>query len=97
MPERCVELVAVEQLPAPAVRGETPGGHQFADGARGDARVGDGFLHRHPWGGCLGCDPVRQPRGDASRDLVGQQVEVDFEPQRWSRGCADVRNVGTQE
>jgi hypothetical protein len=46
--ERCVKLVAVEQLPAAAVRGETAGGHQLPEGARGDARVGDGFFHRHP-------------------------------------------------
>jgi hypothetical protein len=48
-------------------------------GARWDARVGDGFFRRHPGGGCLGRDPIGQPRGDASRDLVGQLVEVDLE------------------
>ena len=97
MAERAVELVPVEELPAAAVRGETPGGHQLAEGATGDARVGDGFLHRHPGGGRLGRDPVGQSGGDASRYLVGQQVEVDLEPQRWPRSRADVRKVGTEQ
>jgi hypothetical protein len=35
-------------------------------------------------------------RGDASRYLVDQQVEVDLEPQRWPRSRADVRKVGTK-
>ena len=95
MTEGAVELITVEELPAAAVRGEAPGGHQLAEGARGDARVGDGFLHRHPGGGRLGRDPVGQSRGDASRYHVGQQVEVNLEPQRWPRRRADVRKVGT--
>ena len=97
MAERAVELVPVEELPAAAVRGKTPGGHQLAEGATGDARVCDGFLHRHPGGGRLGRDPVGQSGGDASRYLVGQQVEVDLEPQRWPRSRADVRKVGTEQ
>jgi hypothetical protein len=36
MSERRVELLAVKELPAAAVRGDSPGGHQLADGARED-------------------------------------------------------------
>ncbi len=42
-------------------------------------------------------DPVGQSGGDASRYLVGQQVEVDLEPQRWPRSRTDVRKVGTDQ
>lgn len=89
-------LVAMKQLPAAAVRGDSPSGHQLAEGARGNARVGDGLVHGHPGGGCLRPDPVGQPRGDASRYLIGEHGEVELEPQRRPRRRSDVRKVGTQ-
>jgi len=93
--ERLVEVVSVKELPAAAVRRYASGGHEHAEGARGDARVGDGRFHGHPGGGCLGHDLVGEARGDASRYLVGQLVEVEFEPQRWPRRRTDRRRVGT--
>jgi hypothetical protein len=74
--EGSVELVAVEKLPAAAVRGNAPGGHPFAEGASWDARIGDGLFHGHPGGGCLGRDLLREVTGDASRYLIDQPVEV---------------------
>lgn len=91
-----VELVAMEELPAAAVRREAPGGHELAEGAGGDGRVGDGLVHGYPGGGCLRRDPVGQARGDASRYLIGQHVEFELEPQRRPRRRSDDRKVGTQ-
>jgi len=66
----------MEEFPLPAVRWEPAFGHPLAKRSRGNAAVGDCFLHQHPWGVRTDRQTFFHEFRDALRHALDQASEI---------------------
>src|SRR3954454_17093074 len=76
VPQRGIELSSMEEVLLPAVRWEPAFGHPLAKRSRGNAAVGDCFLHQHPWGVRTDRQTFLHEFRDALRHALDQASEI---------------------